>query len=204
MDNGTSHRIVEAADRLFYERGFEATSFADIAEAVGISRGNFYYHFKTKDEILHAVICHRLDDTRQLLGRWGREGKTPKARIECFIRIVVTNQAKIRLYGCPVGTLSAELAKLGHPSRNEARKLFELFRVWLRQQFAELGQEKDADGLALHVLSQSQGISSVFNAFKDDRFVHREVQTLSHWLDGIAAPRRPRAHRPRPRKGHVS
>ncbi|MDD9913854.1 MAG: helix-turn-helix domain containing protein, partial [Rhodospirillaceae bacterium] len=37
---------------LFYRHGFDHTSFADIAEAVQISRGNFYYHFRTKDDIL--------------------------------------------------------------------------------------------------------------------------------------------------------
>ena len=42
----TRELIVEKADTLFYEGGFEATSFADIAAAVGISRGNFYHHFK--------------------------------------------------------------------------------------------------------------------------------------------------------------
>lgn len=39
----TRQEIVEKADLLFYQRGFENTSFADIADAVGISRGNFYY-----------------------------------------------------------------------------------------------------------------------------------------------------------------
>ena len=53
---GTREHIVRAADELFYKQGFEHTSFADVAHAVGISRGNFYYHFKTKDEILAAVI----------------------------------------------------------------------------------------------------------------------------------------------------
>ena len=33
---------IRAADELFYKQGFEHTSFADVAEAVGISRGNFY------------------------------------------------------------------------------------------------------------------------------------------------------------------
>lgn len=45
----------------FYESEFEATSFAEIAKAVGISRGNFYHHFKTKDDILDAVIARRTD-----------------------------------------------------------------------------------------------------------------------------------------------
>ena len=39
----------------------------NIAEAVKISRGNFYYHFKTKDEILDAVIAQRLACTQQVL-----------------------------------------------------------------------------------------------------------------------------------------
>ena len=55
-DKTTRDQIVEAADQLFYQNGYERTSFSDIAEAVHISRVNFYYHFRTKDEILDAVI----------------------------------------------------------------------------------------------------------------------------------------------------
>ena len=57
-------RIVAAADQLFYIQGYENTSFSDIAEAVDISRGNFYYHFKSKDDILSAVLDARLEDIR--------------------------------------------------------------------------------------------------------------------------------------------
>jgi len=63
----TRERIVDKADQLFYEQGFEHTSFTQIAEALGISRGNFYYHFKTKDEILDAVISHRIVRTNSML-----------------------------------------------------------------------------------------------------------------------------------------
>src|SRR5688500_768121 len=59
-DKTTRDQIVAAADQLFYRRGFEHTSFSDIADAVRISRGNFYHHFKSKDDILDAVIGARL------------------------------------------------------------------------------------------------------------------------------------------------
>ena len=55
-DKTTRDHIVEAADRLFYRQSFEHTSFSHIADVVQISRGNFYFHFKSKDEILEAVI----------------------------------------------------------------------------------------------------------------------------------------------------
>ena len=68
--SSTRELIVEKADSLFYEGGFEATSFAEIAAAVGISRGNFYHHFKTKDAILEAVIVRRMERTRAMLDGW--------------------------------------------------------------------------------------------------------------------------------------
>jgi TetR/AcrR family transcriptional repressor of nem operon len=86
-------------------------------------------------------------------------------------------------FGCPVGTLTAELAKLRHPSRPEAVALFTLFREWLAAQFAALGHESvDADAQGLHVLTFSQGIATLANAFGDEDFVRREVGRLDHWL----------------------
>ena len=67
-------QIIAAADQLFYQKRFEHTSFTHIAEAVKISRGNFYYHFKTKDEILDEVIKLRLTNTQALLDLWVMEG----------------------------------------------------------------------------------------------------------------------------------
>src|ERR1051325_10505846 len=81
-DQSTRDHIIAAADLLFYRRGYEHTSFADIAGVVRISRGNFYYHFKTKDEILDAVIAARLARTRDMLDRWEAEGKNPTDRID--------------------------------------------------------------------------------------------------------------------------
>src|SRR5262249_53646847 len=88
----TRDHIVEAADRLFYRRGYEHTSFSDIADVVKISRGNFYFHFKTKDEILAAVINLRLANTRRMLEQWDSEGKEPAERIRSFIRILIANR----------------------------------------------------------------------------------------------------------------
>ena len=70
-DKTTRDHIVEAADQLFYHRGYEHTAFSDIADVVQISRGNFYYYFKTKDEILDAVIGLRLANTRKHAGAVG-------------------------------------------------------------------------------------------------------------------------------------
>jgi TetR/AcrR family transcriptional repressor of nem operon len=178
----TRDHIVEAADDLFYRQGYEYTSFSDIADAVQISRGNFYYHFKTKDEILDAVINARLANTRKMLERWEIEGTKPADRIRSFIHILIANRADIKRYGCPVGTPCSELAKLNHGSQAEANKLFTLFRTWLRRQFTLLGREADADQLAMHLLARSQGVATLANAFHDERFIKQEVKQMCEWL----------------------
>lgn len=181
-DMTTRDHIIEAADQLFYRQGFEHTSFSNIADAVQISRGNFYHHFKSKDEILDAVINVRLTNTQMMLEKWEIEGKTPEDRIRSFINILIANKAKIKQYGCPVGTLCTELAKLNHASQPEANSLFTLFRTWLRRQFTLLGRETDADELAMHLLARSQGVATLANAFHDEKFIKNEVKQMSDWL----------------------
>ncbi len=183
MSSRSTREIITAvADQLFYERGFEAASFASIASEVKISRGNFYYHFKTKNEILEAVIAKRIADREALLQGWA-EAFPPEDRIRCFIGILITNQSKIMTFGCPVGTLSAELAKLNHPALDQANELFTVFRTWLRQQFEALGFAGQSDALAMHLLMRSQGVAALANAYKDAEFVRREAEAMSLWLD---------------------
>src|SRR5689334_16835694 len=113
----TREHIVQAADSLFYRHGFEHTSFADIAAAVGISRGNFYHHFQSKDDILEAVLAERVAATAKKLEDWERANERPAERIRAFIDMLFAGRTKLKRYGCPAGTLCAELAKLGHASQ---------------------------------------------------------------------------------------
>ena len=181
----TKSRIIEAADDLFYRQGYDHTSFADIAASVGLSRGNFYYHFKTKDEILAAVIAHRLDKTRALLADWERSADAPVTRILSFIDILIMNRSRIAAYGCPVGTLCSELAKLDHALQAEAGKLFTLFRDWLARQFAALGLGDRSHTLAMQLLSRSQGAATLAQAFHDETFLRSEVAEMRRWLSEL-------------------
>lgn len=186
MSDNTRDRIINAADALFYQKGFEHTSFSDIANSVGISKGNFYHHFKTKNEILNAVIDFRLFRTRELLNAWHTSEAEPDKRIQCFIKILITNRAKIKLYGCPVGTLTTELGKLSHPLSMDANKIFTLFKDWLASQFEELGKCKsESEALAMQLLARSQGSATIASAFGDDGFLYEEVESHIRWLNEI-------------------
>lgn len=60
------NEILDAAERLFGTKGFDGTSTNDILNEIGIARGTLYYHFKSKEEILDAMIGRMTD---QLLAK---------------------------------------------------------------------------------------------------------------------------------------
>lgn len=179
----TRSRIIEAANQLFYQRGYEQTSFSNIAEAVRISRGNFYHHFKSKDEILSAVIDLRMKNTQKMLTDWAQETTLPIDRVCSFFNMLIANREPLMSYGCPVGSLCSELARLNHGSQLEASRLMVLFREWLSEQLRLLGFNDEAEALAMHLLVCSQGIATLANTFKDETFIRREVEFLNAWLD---------------------
>jgi len=176
-------RIVSAADELFYQQGYENTSFSDIADAVGISRGNFYYHFKSKDEILNAVIDNRVNGIQAMLDEWDNMIADPKKRLHYYIDIQSRNQDNIISHGCPVGSLCTELAKVSHSMLDDANKMFTVFRDWLVTQLKLVGVTRNTKQIAMHLLARGQGIATVSNAFEDKKFLQQEVNCLKEWLD---------------------
>ncbi len=55
------NEILDAAERLFYSKGYEKCTVNDILKEVNIAKGTFYYYFKSKEEVLDAVILRYID-----------------------------------------------------------------------------------------------------------------------------------------------
>lgn len=64
--NVRKNEILDAAARLFTEKGFDNTSTSDIMSAVGIAKGTLYHHFKSKEDIMDSLIERQ---TTQILER---------------------------------------------------------------------------------------------------------------------------------------
>ena len=78
--------IVRAAGQLFHEKGYSATTIRDIANAVGMRSGSPFYHFKTKHDMLRAVVLEGLDAIGDAVARAAQTGKSPRARFEAMLR----------------------------------------------------------------------------------------------------------------------
>lgn len=69
----TIETILAVSGKLFLEKGFNKTSMQDIAETAGISKGAIYHHFKSKDEIIHAVAEKQAKSVELTMKSWLEE-----------------------------------------------------------------------------------------------------------------------------------
>lgn len=58
------NEILDAAETLFYERGYQFTMVSDIVKKVGVAQGTFYYYFSSKEQIVEALIDRHLSKFR--------------------------------------------------------------------------------------------------------------------------------------------
>jgi AcrR family transcriptional regulator len=177
-------RIIEAADQLFYERGYNQTSFSDIADITGIPRGNFYYYFKTKDDILAAVVDARVEHYQEALMNCENSSDDPRKRLLAFIDIMASSENTVLEAGCPIGSLCSELAKGTEELQSKSREVFEVLRDWMNQQFEAIGFT-DANDKAMDMLARMQGVAVMACAFKDNSFLHRSVAGLKSWVNSL-------------------
>jgi len=178
-------RIIEAADQLFYKHGYNQTSFSDIADITGIPRGNFYYYFKTKDDILAAVVETRVKQYREALVSCDNASDNPGKRLQALLDIMAGSEDSVVDTGCPIGSLCVELAKDTEALQTKSREVFVLLRDWMSRQFEEIGLA-DANDKAMDLLSRMQGTALMACAFKDGAYLHRSVGDLKSWINSLA------------------
>src|ERR687888_553215 len=64
---GKRERLVESATALFHEQGVHRTTLAEVAERAEVPLGNVYYYFKTKDELVGAVLAGYMEQAATLI-----------------------------------------------------------------------------------------------------------------------------------------
>ena len=178
-------QVVEAADQLFYQKGYNLTSFSDIAVASKVPRGNLNYYFSTKSEVLVAVIRYRVNEMQQMLSNWEREYKSPLERLQRYAQIVSNVKKDVIHYGCPMGTLNSELGKAQHELQDITKEQFEVFEQWIKKQFQSMGCSKNAAELTMHLMVWTQGVATMAYIHQDTRLIQREVKSIAVWLAGF-------------------
>ena len=176
-------QIVKTADQLFYQKGYNLTSFSDISTLSNVPRGNLNYYFKTKNEVLVAVIQYRVAEMQKMLLSWEKEYKTPLARLQRYAQIVSNVKNEVIHYGCPMGTLNTELGKAQQELRAITKEQFLVFEKWIEKQFQAMNCSENAAELTMHLMVWTQGVATMAFIHQDTKLIRREVKSIISWLE---------------------
>jgi len=90
-DASRRHELLRTAARLFVEKGFEATTTRDIANAVGMRSGSPFYHFRSKQDLLTAAMAEGLETGYRRLQAAIEGIEDPEQRLRILIRTHLGN-----------------------------------------------------------------------------------------------------------------
>jgi AcrR family transcriptional regulator len=178
---GKRERLVASASELLHRQGAFVTTLVQVAEAAGVPPGNVYYYFKTKDDLIRAVIDARSDQVRAMLGAL-QSRRSPAARLKALVHQWAEMAELVARYGCPFGTLAAELDRRDDGLDQEAARPFGLIIDWAEDQFRQLSR-RDARELAVRLLAGVQGGALLANALRDPQLITGQVRHLERWVD---------------------
>jgi AcrR family transcriptional regulator len=178
-------RLIDSARRIIYQRGVERTTLADVATGADVAVGNIFYYFKTKDELVDAIVGGYAEASGELLARLDRR-RTPRARLRGLVEELDANRDSLSQYGCEIGTLATELNKrCGTAASSGSQELLGPIVDWAERQFREMGQP-DARDLAVTLIAAYQGTAVLTHSLRDPDLMHRQSQRLLRWIDAVA------------------
>lgn len=174
----TRRTALEAASRLFRERGIEAVSVGDVMASIGMTAGGFYRHFESK-EALAAEACAAAFSSSGLGQDW--------ASFESMLRAYLSEAHRdAPAAGCPLPALASDTAR-------QPAALRRAYTEGVRSALARIEQlSPRADpGTRLALLAGMVGALAVARAVNDERLSAAVLrQTREFWTHILAERKR--------------
>ncbi|HET6187144.1 MAG TPA: TetR/AcrR family transcriptional regulator [Trebonia sp.] len=175
-------RIVERAAGLFAERGIAATTVDEVLAAAGAGKGQFYHYFRSRDELAAAAVGFRCEQV--VAGLTKALGSVSSlAGLEEALAGFIAGFEQSGMPGCPIGTLSAEVAGRNEDARVQAAAGFDAWERLLAdvlermRQRGELRAAAQPAVLATGLLASIEGGMVLSQARRDMASLRIAVDT---------------------------
>lgn len=128
--NGARGRLLKEAARLFRDKGYERTTVRDLAAAVGIQSGSLFHHFRTKEEILKAVMVETIRLNTALMQAAVDAAESSQAQLRALVRAEL--ESVNGQTGEAMAVLVFEWRSLSEQSQAEVLELRDIYeKLWL-------------------------------------------------------------------------
>ena len=187
----TRDQILNAAARLIHVQGYQSTSLDDVLRESGVGKGNFYYYFKSKEDLGYAII-DRITQAfveRSLGPAFADTDADPVTQIHGFLdRVLEAQRLRKCVGGCVMGNLASELSDVHEGFRQQLAGIFDLWRVHLAEAVSRgqargrLRADVDASRVAQFLVAGLEGSILLSKVTKDITVMERCVEELKRHL----------------------
>ena len=170
--------VINAASRLFRERGFDGIGLKDLMEGAGLTQGAFYKQFASKQDLAAQASRRALESASR---RWSAAAAAnPKNPLGAVIALYLsTEHREERMDGCPIVALGSDAARqsVDVKASFEAgiRECLEMLGSWIGEADGE-----EPSGRAMAILSTMVGAVVLSRAVNDERLSKRFLQAAAN------------------------
>jgi TetR/AcrR family transcriptional repressor of nem operon len=159
LNKSTREKILESAYLLFYKKGCRATSMDDVAQSAGIKKANLFHYYKTKDELVLAVVESAVSCLKERLRKQlaGETGQDPVKTIKTLFQESSKRMKKsFCCGGCFIGNISQELSDHNEEIRRQVAGYLKFWQKELEAFFERAKQKKQfSSGLSSQLAAHS-------------------------------------------------
>jgi TetR/AcrR family transcriptional repressor of nem operon len=190
----TAARILDVAERLVQMRGFNAFSYADVADALHVTKASLHYHFSTKALLGESLIERYRVSFMTALDRIDQTYNDARAKLHAYVAIYADVLEHDRM--CLCGMLAAEYTTLPATMQDGVRRFFDANESWLvatlktgrkNRQVADDGQPIE---VARVLVAALEGALLLARARRDKSHFHAVASRLLADLI-VTSPRQP-------------
>ena len=187
----TRDQILNAAARLIHVQGYQCTTLDDVLRESGVGKGNFYYYFKSKEDLGYAIIdrIRRAFIERGLGPAFAASDADPVGQLHAFFdRVLDSQRQRNCVGGCAMGNLASELSDVHEGFRQQLAGIFDVYRDHLAeairqgQRSGRLRPDADAARVAQFLVAGLEGAILLGKVTRDITVIERCVEELKAHL----------------------
>lgn len=192
-DSATKRRVLDTTVRLMLDKGFNATSVDEICAEVGLTKGGFFHHFRSKEDLALTALKAFFDIRNRALDRSGvRQIEDPLKRMHAHLDLMCRAADKTsEPRSCLIGNFSQELwstrPELRAACAEAFTRLIDDFETDLKEACTKYAAGKNIDtrGISTLFLSIYQGSFVVMKSTGDTAILKQNVEHFRNYLDSI-------------------
>jgi TetR/AcrR family transcriptional regulator, transcriptional repressor for nem operon len=187
----TREAILAAATRLMHVRGYQNTSLDDVLRESGVGKGNFYYHFRSKEDLGYAILDQLVAGflERTLEPCFSAPDVPRLSQIRCFLdRVLEAQRQRNCVGGCAMGNLASELSDVHEGFRARLASVFTAWKGRLTVALVEAQARGEVvatcrpDSVAHFLVAGMEGAILLSKVSKDIGVMEQCVGELKHYL----------------------